>query len=185
MNAHVTAPTPTEKPPHSTSPGDDDGLQLDSDMRWQRREWRWQRVTTVVLVLLLAAAVFGAFGDGPLSEPTVTRGDLTVVHERFSRGEHTQRLEVAVDGKHSRDQDEVVVVVSDDFLAAARLTRVTPEPSRVVTRPHDVAFHFPIEGPGTPLRATFDLTSDGLEVVHGHVGLVDGTRVSVRQIHYP
>lgn len=172
--------------PHQEPSGAGSRLQLDSDMRWQRREWRWQRVTTVVLVLLLAAAFVGAFGDGPLSEQTVTRGDLTVVHERFSRGEQTQQLRVAVDGNPSGAAEEVVVVVvSGAFLQAAQLTQVTPEPSRVVSRRNDVAFHFAVEQPCTPVRATFTLTSAGPGSVRGYVGLADGPRVSFRKIHYP
>lgn len=104
---------PQQESSHAVS-----GRQLDSAMPSQRREWRWRRVTTVVLVLLLGAALVGAFGEGPLSKQTLTRGDLNVVHEQSGHGEHAQQLRIV--GGDSQPGAEAVLSLVDQSHAAQK-----------------------------------------------------------------
>jgi hypothetical protein len=64
-------------------------------LRFQRRSWAVQRTAWIASCLVLAAALAGAFGDGPLASRTVVVGDVTFAFERVQRAERPADYRVA------------------------------------------------------------------------------------------
>ena len=62
-------------------------LQIEEDMRFQRRMWVAQRVGWSVISLVLLVGLLGGFGDGPLARRTLTTADgkLTARVQRMER----------------------------------------------------------------------------------------------------
>jgi hypothetical protein len=62
-------------------------LQIDQDLAFERRAWRAQYICQGLLVLLVAAALAGLFGSGPLEHATAAdaSGGLRVEYPRFAR----------------------------------------------------------------------------------------------------
>jgi hypothetical protein len=62
-------------------------LEIPEDLPFQRREWVAERVAWAVMALLIAGALLGFFGTGPLSRTTAgdEAGPLWLEYERFAR----------------------------------------------------------------------------------------------------
>jgi hypothetical protein len=62
-------------------------LEIQEDLPFQRREWLAERMAWAVMGLLIAAAILGLFGTGPLSRMTAGdwAGPLWLEYERFAR----------------------------------------------------------------------------------------------------
>jgi len=68
------------------------GIQLNEDMALLRREWRAQRIGWIGMAVVLALALVGVFGHGPISDAETGRRDsFAVEYERIIRhGAHTE-----------------------------------------------------------------------------------------------
>ncbi len=88
-------------------------LQLPEDMRFQRAEWRVQRIGRLLMLAIVIAALAGVFGDGPLATRFHASGDgvLQVEYDRFVRVGASARLLVkTADGRRIQD----IAVTFDD-----------------------------------------------------------------------
>jgi hypothetical protein len=108
-------------------PRDDAGeeLELEQDVKFQRAEWRVQRVAWGVMVLVIVAALAGLAGPGPLSATHREAGGVAVRYDRFLRYGVDTELEIAVRGARP---DSLVVRVARDFLARFEIVQTHPEP---------------------------------------------------------
>ena len=68
-------------------------------IRFHQREWSVRRIAYAVFVLVLAGALLGVFGDGPLATTSATRDGTTLRYDRFVRGEGDFSIRVRSTGK--------------------------------------------------------------------------------------
>jgi hypothetical protein len=115
----------------------------------QRREWVIQRVAWVIVGLILAGSLVGAFGKGPLSRRTQHVQGLTLKYDRIVRFQDRTELRVTVEG----DASEVVSLeVGDDYLSHVELESVVPEPEEQRSRPGVVELRFRPARAGEPVE---------------------------------
>lgn len=133
-------------------------LDIDQDLRFQRREWRFERAAWAAMFLLVVAALLGLLGAGPLSDRTVSSDDgrLAVEHERFLNLHTDTTLTVRVAGDLTSD-GTFRLAVDNDYLAGVEVTGITPEPERQEAADDRTAFVFRVADPGRPARVTIRL----------------------------
>lgn len=91
------------------------------------RGWRVERVGWALTTLLVVAAAFGLFGDGPLARASASGADGTSVrYERFSR----TRRPVDIEAVRPSHADPARLRVGEAFLRAVELVALDPPPSR-------------------------------------------------------
>lgn len=163
-----------------------DGLQIDEDMKFQRRQWKAERIGWVCMTLFLAAAVMGLFGQGPLSDALAGNdGDPVSVHyDRFPRHGSQASLKIVLGPGAARD-GEARVWLSRQYLDAHRLDQVIPEPERVEAAPDRYTYVFKVADAAKETSAVFQLEPDGYGRTTARVGLEGGPAVDVRQFIYP
>lgn len=123
------------------------GLEVDQDLRFQRRDWAFERVGWLLMFLVVIAALLGVFGDGPLSakEARTSDGSLRVEYGRFERREAPSRISVTV--RRGAPADSTVALwVSEDYLRAVRLHEVIPVPRRQIARGDGTVFEVALGG---------------------------------------
>jgi hypothetical protein len=117
-----------------------EGLQIEQDLEFQRREWRVQHVGWWFLTAFVLAAAAGLFGGGPLSHARA--GDpsrLQAEYERFTRvGAHTRIL---LRGRADPGQP-LDVAFERTYFEGFRVDRVVPEPESVRFGGADVTLRF-------------------------------------------
>lgn len=151
-----------------------------------RRAWRFERVGWSAIALLLAAGLAGLFGDGMLAAATVASEDGSTVaqFERIVRhGAPTQiQLELA---PSSAGTDTLVVLSLDDrYLDAVDVSRITPEPIRVIALAGGVAYHLLRAHPAERMTITLAVQPGAPGVQRAGVGTSHGTLL-LRQIVLP
>jgi hypothetical protein len=73
-----------------------DALDVDRPEQFLRRERIAQRAGILLLSIFVLAGIAGLFGNGPLSEVSLTSGSTTIQYERFARHTFRTRLEISV-----------------------------------------------------------------------------------------
>jgi hypothetical protein len=116
-----------------------DGLEIDQNLAFQRREWRVQRFGWWLLTAFVVAAALGLFGGGVLSraEARSPDGALSIRYERFVRVGAVMRLTVEATGPDRRE-----VVISREYFEGLRIDRITPEPASLEVGRDDVRLTF-------------------------------------------
>lgn len=156
----------------------DKGLELTSDLALQERVWRAERLAWVVFLLVLIAALLGAFGNGPLAHASHRDpgGRLVVQYERLMRHATMTTLTLSVMPRG----DSAEVWISNRFLREILIDRIVPEPSGMTSDAERTLFRFAAASPDRPVRVTWHVTPLG----YGPVELAGGTP-GVPAFHLP
>jgi hypothetical protein len=168
----------------SASGGTPSSLQIAQDLDFQAREWRFQRIGWVGMLVVVVAALLGAFATGPLSRSVERAGDesLTVSFERFTR--FGAPSELVIDVPPDAVGDEARVAISRDYLTAFQVQAVSPEPDVVRTRGDTLVYAFDVDR-GSGLEATFNLQADERWLKSAEVRVPGRAPVSFDQLVYP
>lgn len=161
-------------------------LQIDQDERFQRRKWRIQRLSWIAMLLLLAAALAGVFGDGPLSR--VSAGDTATLHaeyQRFVRHHAPALLRLRIGGRALGADGELRLAVSRQYLQAFEIGRITPEPQRVAGSADELVFVFALAPGVRALEVTFELQPAQLGSHSGSVRAGDRASLHLKSFTYP
>ncbi len=150
----------------------------------ERQQWRIERAARVLLLLLVAAALIGLFGPGPISWATESSGALTVTFDRFVRRGGTTSVGVKVAAEGAA-QGRFVVRVTRRYLENFALESITPRPESVRVDGHWIAYTFETDDPTGGLLASFALTPKGLWAADGRVALPGGDTVTPAHFIYP
>lgn len=157
-------------------------LEIDQDLRYQRLEWRIERVGWMLGGLLLLAALAGLFGSGPLSWASAGGGTpLQVSYERFLRYGAPNRLTVLAE---SGPGGVLHIDVSSAYLSRMRVNQVFPEPSRVASSPAWTRFEFEAAPRGRS-EIVLDLEPARRGRAEATLRLDGQAPVHVRQFVYP
>lgn len=160
-----------------------DGLELDQDLEFQRREWVAERIGWFAIAALLVAALLGVFGSGPLSSASSGDDLVRIDYERFGRLLTPVKLRVQL-GEGASAEGVARVWIASHYLESMELEGVTPEPDATEAHADRVVFAF-VMGDGGPGAVTFHMRPDGFGALTGRVGLVDGPELRFWQFVYP
>lgn len=161
-------------------------MELDEDISFQEREWTAERIGWVALFVLLALAVLGLFGNGPISWTSTTSEDgaLEVSYERFGRRGGTQTLTIAAEAS-AASNGAWEIDLSREYLAAVRVDAMTPQPDSVAAVPAGLRYTFLQATAGADLDVELSITPTALWGASGPLALAEGERVTVRQFFFP
>ena len=160
------------------------GLQINEDLRFQRRDWLTQRVGWCALGLIVLAGLAGLFGSGPLSHVSTTNGrGLAVEYERFVRhGAHTD-LKVRVEPE-TIVSDQVRISLSRQYLLSHDLLSVVPEPTSDQRVGNDIEYVFAAAS-GQALEVRWTIEPDELGAHAASVRFNSGPPAAFVQFTYP
>lgn len=125
-------------------PDETEGLEINQDLRFQRREWRVQRIGWWGLSTFVVAAILGLFGGGPLSRAQAgeSAAPLWIEYERFVRVGAPTRVVVHHRLVASGPQGHVQLHINRAYFDAFRIGKVLPEPEGVDIGPSEVVLRF-------------------------------------------
>jgi hypothetical protein len=134
------------------------GLDIDTDLAFQRRWWMAERVAWVLLSLLLIAGLAGAFGGGPLSRARTSdfEGGVFIEYERFARLRAPTELRVSVVKLFGQD-GALRVRLRSDYARSVEIHDVVPAPQAVVVEDSETVYTFAAESLRQPVEVIFRL----------------------------
>jgi hypothetical protein len=164
-----------------------EGLEIDQDLEFERRSWRWQRVGWGVISLILLAALLGLFGTGWLDRAVAGQpgSQLWLEYNRFGRLQaETSRLQIHL-GPGAGANGKVRIWFNLEYMKGVRVTNLTPEPESVEAGPERFTYVFSAPDASQPIVVIFRLEPDKIGSLNGQVGLEGGASLSFKQFIYP
>jgi hypothetical protein len=156
-------------------------IQLDTDMRFQRREWGVQRVGWVVMVGILVLAVLGFLGGPGLMSAThwgEQGSGIRVEGRRVERHHRPTELDVRIAEKAIKE-GRVELWVDSEFLEKMQVERIVPEPVEMRREGTRAVMVLALKGSDPLVR--FHMEPEGVGKAFGRMGIVGGDEVEVRQ----
>ena len=162
-------------------------IELQQDARFQRLEWKVQRVGWSLWLLIIIAGLAGLLGgSGPLSDVRVLAddGSLKVTHQRFVH--HNQMTKIRLQVMHDlTDQEEVRIEISGELLASTHLQSVQPAPDQTLVSDRGTVLVFPLDQTRHCPEIILHLEFEEVGRVGGTIGLQSQAPVTLKTIVYP
>ena len=157
----------------------------DEDLRFQRRQWRVERIGWATMTVIIVAALAGFFGDGPLSRVTsmTSDGAIRVRYERFVRFSAPTTLEIHV--APSASGRPIHLRVSANYLSDMTPRSIAPHVSATSLADQDYVFSFNHLPSTVESKVELQLEPKAIGLVEGWVAVNDGTRLFIKQFIYP
>jgi hypothetical protein len=163
-------------------------LQINEDIGFQRRVWRFQTAGRVVMALVVLAALLGLLGPGLLSNgasaDSPQAGLGVKEYERFLRFMKPTTLRIGLE-PGAVTEGEARVWLDRQYIEGVQIQHVTPQPQSVEAGSKGLTYVFNIGEPDQPTVFTFDLQPQKMGLLEGRVGLEGEEPVSFTQLVYP
>jgi hypothetical protein len=120
---------PKTNPVEDSVPKVNDEIAVGSDLKFQRRWWRFEKVVWTFFTLILILNLAGVFGRGPVAKARkrLPDGSMDIKYERIERYGTPSILEIRFGPDASRD-GKVQVWASESLVKALGTERVIPQP---------------------------------------------------------
>jgi hypothetical protein len=94
----------------------------DADVKFQRYVWTAQRVGWIIIGLVVAAAMAGLFGTGPLSRASAQGPGVQIDYERFGRWQQPMKLRCFL----SATTPDMQIALSRQYLESVQVEEIIP-----------------------------------------------------------
>jgi hypothetical protein len=159
-----------------------DGLQIDVDHRFERADWRAQRIGWAIIALVLALAVAGLLGRGRLSRERIPFGTGdTLAFESVTRHNAPAELRLKL---RSASANSLFVDVSRAFLDDVDIRNISPEPASILSEARSTRYLFERDGTG-PIEVTFVYAPNGYWRNGGWISVAGSAPVPFSQVVLP
>ncbi|MBF8781909.1 hypothetical protein [Pseudomonas fulva] len=156
---------------------------IEEDLDRQRRVWRFERIGWYVLLLIVLVSLAGLFGNGPLSQRSVTSSDgrIQVEYARFVRNGASQQLSIRVQGKPDA---EVKLLLDGSMFRALPVETLQPQPLQSVSQGRALLLHLGTDAEGIA-TLYLGLRNDGVGPFDGKARVGPDSVVNFSTFIYP
>lgn len=162
-------------------------LHDETDVRFQRRQWRLERVGWVAITLITLATVLGLFGGPGILTRTMAASEavpLRVEYPRFARLQAPMSLLVEFDTEAIRD-GRATLWLSRSYLDAVEVVSVFPQPQTSLTMADGVQLIFTVAQSTSAPMVALTLHPTRAGTVGGALGADADRALSIRHIVCP
>lgn len=157
---------------------------IDEDLDFQRRVWRFERVGWAVMGLIGLAGLLGLLGPGLLSSAQAGDERLRIEYQRFHRNLAPAALTVHI-GEAAVSEGAATLLLDAAFTEEFKIEGIVPRPTQWQFAGDGMRLRFLAADLGSPATVHFYLTPQGYGPAVVAVGLAGATPISLRQFIYP
>ena len=157
------------------------GLEIDQDLDFQRLEWRIQRIGWIVMLLIVVAALTGAFGKGPLAHTraTASDGSFTIEYDRLVRHSSATTLTFNI---ARPPHDTIGIWFESQYINGIDVEDIIPSPIRTASGDGTITYYFEARAGAT---ITIEYEPDDVGRRRTRAGIENGASMHVRQFVFP
>jgi hypothetical protein len=161
-------------------------MEISQDLRHEQREWLMERLGWLVMALLLAAALAGLLGSGPVSTATTgAAGEpLRIEYDRFGHYQSPTTLKLhlaprAVQGTRVR------LWIARDYMQNLEVETIQPQPEHTQVSAERITYTFNAPASSEPTTIIYRVQPNTFGTFEAHIGLEDRPPVRFSQFIYP
>lgn len=161
-------------------------LEIDEDVGHEKRFWVVQRVSWILMFLLILASVAGFLGPGLFSKKTA--GDPSSFYAEFDRVVRTEKamtLTLSVAGGPAASGPVVRIKADKAYFEDMYVQQIVPAPDSVKAGPGVLVFSFVTTTPGQPFIAEFRMRPQHARRLTGVFETGSGRAVRIEQLVLP
>jgi hypothetical protein len=161
-------------------------IEIEQDRKHLEREWRFQRVGWVLLLLIVLAALSGLLGRGPLARARSgpANAPVRLEYERIVRHGSPTVLTVLLSPEANREKT-VRLWIERGYLEAVEIERIVPEPEQQEVTEQGgipgILYSIRLMRSGQPARVCLYIKPDHYGLQRGKIGLSERPAVSFEQ----
>jgi hypothetical protein len=159
-----------------------DSIEVGSDLDFEKRWRRVQRVLWTVMSLVVVAGLLGLFGRGPLSHGKAIGRSASAEFERFARFKTPAQITFLVPGGISGSSLDVFV--DAPLLESLRIEQTKPQPVDMRAEPGGGATMQFLKSTSAPFTVHFTQEFSKVGPQEGEL-MVAGEQLQLRQFVYP
>jgi hypothetical protein len=161
-------------------------LDIEQDMDLQRRDWKFQHAGRFVMLLLVIAALLGAFGRGWLAKAEVggSGEPLRMEYDRIARHRAYSSLKLSL-APHVAPDGRARLWLKRDYLEGVSIEDISPEPENVEVDRDGLIYEFVVADPAQPSHVVFHIKPDEIGLRSGAVGLAGQKHYGFTQFVLP
>ncbi len=161
-----------------------DKLDVNDDLDFQRRVWRFERAGWVAMGLIGLAGLLGLLGAGLLSGAESGDGRLRIEYERFHRHLSPVELTVHIDKAAIKD-GAVGLVLNEGFADKFQIQTIMPQPTQWRLAGDGMHVRFLAADFESPATVRFYLKPQGYGPASVAIGLEGAQPLTLPQFIYP
>ena len=161
-------------------------LDINENIAFERRCWRFQDAGAAAMGLFLAAALAGLFGAGALSDARLETADggAVVEYQRFVRSRAPAELRFRPKPGQERD-GFLTILIDAAYMSAFDIEKITPRPESEIAGSDGVRYRFAFAPGGEPATLSFEFRARGFGRSRGGIGVDGRPAAELRQVIYP
>lgn len=151
----------------------------EEDLQFQKKEWVFQRVVWMIMLVIVVLAIIGVFGNGPIAraEAGGTQEILHIKYDRIVRERSRTETLVTINLNRSevlRQTGDTLIHlwISQDLVHSMGLTTTTPYPVRTSLNDTAIVFSFITPYDSRSIKILFDWKPVDIGMQHGYIGLL-------------
>ncbi len=159
---------------------------LDSELPFQRKQWRIERIGwTAMAVLILYALAGGLGGGGPLSNAEVVAvdGSARVRYEKFARQLTPTTVEINV--TQPPDGRPTQLHVDGSYLSSTTIKLIVPEPDTTTIADNGYVFGFKRSSGVADTKIRLQLEPQRIGTANGWLVINNGEKLAINQFVFP
>lgn len=172
-----------KKPDYIKKFGD---LEIQEDIAFQQRSWRYQRIGQLAVILLVLAGAIGLFGGGVIGvrQQSDASGRLLIEHPRFMRADAAYEIRLEVSPRLVEHR-ELNLWIDRTILKNLQIETISPAPESVQLQAGRYLYRFSAEAGQELAPIAFYVRSRGMGSSRGRIGIVNGPDLAVGYFIYP
>jgi hypothetical protein len=135
------------------------------------------------MALLIAAALAGVFGSGPLSRARAEAGGVEIEYDRFAR--RTKQSELRIRAVPRPGTEPVRIAIDNAFMRDIKLESVAPAPERIESGGERTTFVFRPPSDAGPLEAVLLFKPQRAGRLEGKLSVNGAAPLSWGMLVYP
>lgn len=157
-------------------------LDICDDPRFQRREWKLQRLFWYLMYAVLLAVMLGAMGKGMLSRASIggTASSLHFEYERFLRYRAGDELRITFNSPY----DLTRISFDRGYFRSIGIQRIFPKPKNILMTDETAILVFESIS-SEPMTVTITISPDHAGLHHGWIAVNAKARHPFKQFVYP
>jgi hypothetical protein len=159
---------------------------LDSELPFQRKQWRNERIGWAAMtVLILYALAGGLGGGGPLSnaEAVAVDGSAHVRYEKLARQLAPTSIDISV--TQPPDGRPAQIHVSASYLSSMTVRSIVPEPDAMTVADNGYVFVFKRLSGVTDSKIHLQLEPQQMGAAKGWLVINNGEKLAIKQFVFP